>query len=204
MESKAAHSCASSQKECEIKLMEGETENNEIFPADKCSECCVIAADERFLENTVLLRFAIQFLKDRIRSLLPGMYDLINLANLANSHSAQPSERVNPGMEDITVGKKILGMKRFFLELKTDNKVQQEANTRGGSQVEPFLSVSANLFRCFLLGDQGLTKRQIAVSMQVKHPWRCCRKKRRGNHLHTQSKQVITKGLISVTLKAAI
>ncbi|XWS66173.1 hypothetical protein CRYUN_Cryun05aG0177200 [Craigia yunnanensis] len=174
--------CASSQKQCDIKLMERASENNEISPADKCSKCSVFAADERFVENTTTVSDVCNPVSERQGEELVARYDLINLSNSASSHSAQPSAgRFDPGLEDITVEKSCmnggvyshmmsdnevqqeteatsrnnnegilcdnklinklnLGSEDFSSGVSLGNKVQQETNTRGGSQVEPFLS----------------------------------------------------------------
>ncbi|XWS75166.1 hypothetical protein CRYUN_Cryun01aG0061600 [Craigia yunnanensis] len=190
--------CASSQKQSEIKLMEENSENNEISPADKCSKCCVVAADERFVESTAAVTEVCNPVSKGQDEELAASYDLIDLANSASSHSAQPSAgRFDPGMEDITVekfcmnggvfsrkmsdnevqpeteatsrnnnegilcdnklvNKPNLGSEYFSTCVSLGNELQQETNTRGGSQVEPFLS-SRTLTKgpsTFLVGDR--------------------------------------------------
>ncbi|XP_022748464.1 probable lysine-specific demethylase ELF6 [Durio zibethinus] len=173
--------CASSQKQCEIKLMERSSKNNEISPADKCSKCCVVAADERFVENTAAVSDVCNSVSEGQGEELAARYDLINLAKSASSHSAQPSAgRFDPGLADITVekfcmnggvfscmtsdvevqqeteatsrnnegilcdnkliNKPNLGSGYFSAGVSLGNEMQPETVTRGGSQVEPFLS----------------------------------------------------------------
>ncbi|XWS56424.1 hypothetical protein CRYUN_Cryun09bG0084200 [Craigia yunnanensis] len=185
--------CASSRKQCKIKLMERTSENNEISPADKCSKCCAVAADERFVKNTVTVSDACNPVSEGHGEELAVRYDL-NLANSASSHSGQPSAgRFDPGLEDITfekfcmnggvcshmtsdnevqqeteatcrnnnegilfdnklINKPNLGSEDFSSGVSLGKEVQNETNTRGGSQVEPFLSSSI------------LTKRRSTVS----------------------------------------
>ncbi|XVF23609.1 hypothetical protein REPUB_Repub13aG0054200 [Reevesia pubescens] len=176
--------CAGSQKQCEIKLIERTSENNEISPAGKCSKCCVLAADERLVENTAVSEVCNPVSEGRGEE-LAVRYDLIDLANLASSHLAEPSAgRFNARLEDITVEKSCinggisshitsdnevqqeteatsrndnevilgdnklrnkpnLGSEDFSCGVSLGNEMQQETNSRGGSQVEPFLSSPA-------------------------------------------------------------
>ncbi|XP_022742304.1 probable lysine-specific demethylase ELF6 isoform X2 [Durio zibethinus] len=118
--------CASSQKQCEIKLMERTSENNEISPADKCSKCCVVAAAERFVENAATFSDVCNPVSEGQGEELAVRYDLINLANSASSHFAQPSAgRFDPGFEDIIFEKSCING-RVCTHMTSDNRAQQE------------------------------------------------------------------------------
>ncbi|KAK6233998.1 hypothetical protein QUC31_006404 [Theobroma cacao] len=174
--------CASSQKQREIKLMERTSENNELSLADKCSKFSVFAAGERFKESTGAICEVCNPVYEGQCEELAARHDLINLANSANSLSAQPSAgRFDPVLEDLIVEKSCmnggvhscmtsdnevqqeieatsrnnnedilcdnklinkpnLGPEDFSSGVSLGDEAQQETNTRGGSQVEPFFS----------------------------------------------------------------
>ncbi|XVE68864.1 hypothetical protein DITRI_Ditri09bG0104100 [Diplodiscus trichospermus] len=117
---------ASSQKQCEIKPIERNSENDEISPADKCSECCVVSADERFVENIAVVSEVCNPVSEGQGEGLASRYNLINIANSASSHSAQRSAgRFDTGSEDIAVEKFCMN-RGGFSRMTSDNEVQQE------------------------------------------------------------------------------
>ncbi|XP_022765390.1 probable lysine-specific demethylase ELF6 isoform X2 [Durio zibethinus] len=130
---------ASSQKQCEIKIMQRASENDEMSPSNECSKCCLVAADERFVENTATVSEICNPVSEGQFEELAARYDLINLSNLAILHSAQPSAgRFDPGLEDITVEKSCMN-EGICSCMTSDNKMQQETEAASRNNNEGIL-----------------------------------------------------------------
>ncbi|XVF75567.1 hypothetical protein PTKIN_Ptkin13bG0197200 [Pterospermum kingtungense] len=133
---------ASSQKQCELKLMETTSENNDTAPADRCLKCCVVTDDERFVENAATVGDASSPVSEGQCEKQVSGHDLMNLANSASSHTVLPSSgRFDPGLdipvEKSCINKPDLVSEDFSCAVSLGNEFQDETNTKDGSQVEP-------------------------------------------------------------------
>ncbi|GMI83386.1 hypothetical protein HRI_002007900 [Hibiscus trionum] len=88
-ETRSLTACASSQKKCEIKLIESNSESDEISPTEECSKCCIFAGDERYVENTATATGVCNLLSEGQGEEPASVYCLTNLGNSTSSHSAQ-------------------------------------------------------------------------------------------------------------------
>ncbi|PPD97319.1 hypothetical protein GOBAR_DD05664 [Gossypium barbadense] len=135
-EAQSLIACAGSIKKCENKLMERNSENGEISPAEKCSKFCLVADGEVYLENTATATKVCNPVSEQQSDEPTSGYGLIN-GNSASSHSAQRcAGRYNQGLEDITVPKFSINGGAFS-GMTSENEVQQgtEATSRNNSEV---------------------------------------------------------------------
>ncbi|XVE99292.1 hypothetical protein REPUB_Repub03eG0186000 [Reevesia pubescens] len=157
--------CASSQKQCEIKLLERTSEKNEISSADKFSKCCVVAADERFVENTAAVSNVCNPVSEGQVEELAARYDLISLANSGSSHSVQASAGIfDPGLEVITVEK---SCRNEGGSRTSDNKVLQGTKATSRNDNEGILCDN-KLINKPNLGSEDFSS-DVSLGHEVQH-----------------------------------
>ncbi|KAE8713903.1 Acyl-CoA N-acyltransferases (NAT) superfamily protein [Hibiscus syriacus] len=134
-ETQSLTACASSQKKCEIKLMESNTVSDEISPAGECPKCCISVDYERYVENTATATEVDNSLSEGRGEEPDSGYGLMNLGNSANSSSAQRcAGRFDKGLKDITILK-------FSMNscMTSENEVQQETEATSKNNYKAML-----------------------------------------------------------------